>query len=395
MKTILIVGAGFGQLPAITEAKKMGLETICIDRDPDAPGMSIADVSYAVDIIDEEGALEIAKKHKVSGLMTLQSDLPVPTVGYINDHLNLSGVSYEVANACSNKIEARNRLRDKKCSQPEYEVAENEVEAVSAADTIGYPCVVKAPDSSGSRGVVKVNENNGVKPAFEEAMRYTRGKQLLVEEYIAGLEFGAQTFSVNGICELVLLHNDTLSEPPFMIPIGHSMPFRFLSDKEREEAVYDIKKAVEALGIKDGPANVDLILDENTNRVKIIEIGARIGATCLPELVTYHTGINWIRESINSCISEEVDLTVQSNMPVAAIILEAPKEGVYKGYDLKDHHKNDILLELEVTARRGDNVSLLRKGTDRIGKVLATGSDVLEAENNAKYIRDQIKIDVQ
>lgn len=395
MKKILIVGAGFGQLPAIREAKKMGLETICIDRAPDAPGMSIADVSYAVDIIDKEGALEVAEKHGISGVMTLQSDLPVPTVGYINDHMGLSGVSYEVAKACSNKIEARNRLQVKNCSQPAYKVVANQTEAEIAADQVGYPCVMKAPDSSGSRGVVKVNEKKEVKPAIKEAMRYTRGKQVLVEEYIAGLEFGAQTFSVNGTCELVLLHNDTLSEPPYMIPIGHSMPFRFLSDKEREEAVFDIKKAVEALGIKNGPANVDLILDENTNRIKIIEIGARIGATCLPELVTYHTGIDWVHEAINCCISEGVNLNAQKDMPVAAIIVEAPKDGVFEGVDLKNLKENKYLLELEVTAKRGDKVNLLRKGTDRIGKVLATGGDVIEAEKNAKFIRDQIKVDVQ
>ena len=282
MKKILIVGAGFGQVPAIRKAKQMGMETICIDRDPDAPGMAIADVSYAVDIIDKDGALEIAIKHDVSGVMTLQSDLPVPTVGYINDKLGLQGVSYKVANACSNKIEARNLLQDKNCSQPAYKIVSNGKEAETAADQIGYPCVIKSPDSSGSRGVVKVHKKDEVIEAFNEAERFTRGELILVEAYVAGLEFGAQTFSVDGSCELVLLHNDTLSEPPYMIPIGHSMPFRFLSDQEREQAVSDIKKAVEALGIKNGPANVDLILDQKTNRVKIIEIGARSGATCLP-----------------------------------------------------------------------------------------------------------------
>jgi biotin carboxylase len=395
MGKILIIGAGFGQVPAIKKAKKMGLETICIDRDPDAPGMSIADVSYAVDIIDKEAALKIAEIHEVSGVLTLQSDLPVPTVGYINDHLGLQGVSFEVANACSNKVEARNRLQKNRCSQPDYKIVKDRSEAEVAADETGYPCVIKAPDSSGSRGIVKVNNRAEVKEAFKEAEQFSRSNQILVEEYIDGLEFGAQTFSVNGSCERVLLHNDTLSEPPYMIPIGHSMPFRFLSDEEREVAVLDIKKAVEALGIKNGPANVDLILDKNTNRVKIIEIGARIGATCLPELVTYHTGIDWVHEAINSCISEEVDLTVKKNIPVAAVIVEAPKDGVFKGFDQKNFEKNEFLLELEITAKEGDKVNLLRKGTDRIGKVLATGEDVLEAEKNAKRIREQIKIDVQ
>src|SRR5690606_9400813 len=113
-------------------------------------------------------------------------------------------------------------------------------------------------------------------------------------------EFGAQTFSINGRCESVLLHNDTLSTPPYMIPIGHSFPFSKMDKSQKVQVIEDIKQAVIALGIADGPANVDLILDKRTNRVKIIEIGARIGATCLPELVRYHTGIDWVAETIKS-----------------------------------------------------------------------------------------------
>jgi len=54
--------------------------------------------------------------------------------------------------------------------------------------------------------------------------KYSKIDQLLVEEYIDGIEIGAQTFSVNGKCKVILLHNDTLSSPPYMVPIGHSFP---------------------------------------------------------------------------------------------------------------------------------------------------------------------------
>jgi carbamoylphosphate synthase large subunit len=382
-KKILIIGAGFGQVPAILKAKELGLEVVVIDKNPEAIGMPIADYSYNVDVVDFSQALEVAKEHKINGVMTMQSDLPVPTVGYINDNLGLQGVSLEVANFCSNKIETRKRLAEKNCDQPKFQIVQNFEQALEAVNYVKLPCVIKAPDSSGSRGVVKVSAVEEIKEALSEAFKYSRGNQVLVEEYISGLEFGAQTFSENGECKLVLMHNDTISAPPYMIPIGHSFPFKYLSPQERSDAEASIKKAIEALGIINGPANVDLILDEKTKTVKIIEIGARIGATCLPELVEYHSGISWVEVAIKNAIGEKCDLKINKNQAVAALILESPKDGKFKGFKINNKSEEFRVVECEVTPCKGENVYRLRKGTDRIGKVVALGMSADEAEQNA------------
>jgi len=393
-KSILIVGAGFGQLPAIKTAKEMGVFTIAVDKNPNAIGAGMADLFYNVDIIDKEGVLKVAIENNISGIMTMQSDLPVPTIGYVNDSLGLKGVSLEVANHCSNKLEMRKKLKDKSAAQPKFEIVSTLQEALNASDKIGYPCVVKAPDSSGSRGVTKVLNKNEVEEAFNESFKFTRLNSILVEEFIEGIEFGAQTFSVNGKCELVLMHNDTLSPPPYMIPIGHSFPFYRLSEEKAREAEYDIKMAVESLGITDGPANVDLILDNKTNRVKIIEIGARIGATCLPELVYYHTGIDWVKQTILNAINENVDLGVKYSKPVAALIIESPKDGIFDGYAIDDYIKKQVL-EFEITVKNGEEVNFLRKGTDRIGKVLVTENTAEKAEHLAIQFRDKLTINIK
>lgn len=393
MKKILIIGAGFGQIPAIIKAKELGIETICIDRDPSAIGFSICDYSYVIDVVDFKKALEIAIKHNVDGVMTMQSDLPVPTIGFINDELNLKGVSLEVANTCSNKVLTRGKLAKEKCSQPEFNIVTSIEEALSSANIIGFPCVIKAPDSSGSRGIVKVNSSEEVATAFKEAKSFSRGNDIIVEEYISGLEFGAQTFSINGKCEIVVLHNDTMSSPPYMIPIGHSLPFNKLNEQETIVAIEDIKKAVNAVGITDGPANIDLILDDKSKTIKVIEIGARIGATCLPELITYNTGKDWVELTILNAIGEECDYTIIKNNPVAALIIESPKDGIYKG--IKQEIKDANLIEFEITAQIGQIVSKLRKGTDRIGKIMVKNNNVEQAEELAIKLRNELLLDVE
>jgi biotin carboxylase len=391
-KSILIVGAGMGQLPAIQRAKKMGLKTITVDRDADAPGMVIADESYEIDIIDKDSILQLAEKKSIDGILTLQSDHGVPAVGYVNDQMGLPGVSFETANDCSNKTKCRVRLAKENCSQPHFRFVGNDLnEANDAISEIGLPCVVKAPDSSGSRGIVKVDKPEDIESALKEAFKYSRQDKVIVEEYVEGIEFGAQTFSVNGKCELVLMHNDTLSDPPFMIPIGHSFPFTELNKSESVNAEKKIKEAVEAIGIENGPANIDLILDKKSKEIKVIEIGARIGATCLPELVEHFTGIDWVKQSIYSALGMEVHLKSGKKQPVAAMILTSPEDGFFTGYRVNNDLSDTDLVAFELTASYGDEVNKLRKGTDRIGKVITTGHDAASAELNARSFCNSIE----
>lgn len=392
-KTILIVGAGFGQVPAIKKAKELGLKVVTVDRNPDAVGMGLADIAYPVDILNKDEVLEVAKREKIEGVLTLQSDHGVPSVGYVNDQMGLRGVSYQTAMDCSIKSFFRERLAKGNCAQPLFYEVGTKSEALKAIEQLDLPVVVKATDSSGSRGITKVDNLSGLEKAIKEAFSHTRQNTILVEEYIEGIEFGAQTFSVNGKCELVLFHNDKLSPPPYMVPIGHSFPFDGLNGILLKQAENDIKSVVETLGIYDGPANIDVILDIRTQRVKVIEIGARIGATCLPELVYYHTGIDWVEQSIRSALGETPDLKPKQQQPVAARIIESRKDGVFVSFQNNNQPSNQ-LLEFEITSHAGETVNKLKKGTDRIGKIVCQGQDYKSAENFAEEFHNNLHLQI-
>ena len=51
-------------------------------------------------------------------------------------------------------------------------------------DEFIFPIMVKPVDSSGSKGVVKVERRSGLKDAVEEALYYSRSKKFVVEEFI-------------------------------------------------------------------------------------------------------------------------------------------------------------------------------------------------------------------
>jgi biotin carboxylase len=387
----LVVGGGFGQLPAILSAKNLGFTVLVADRNSEAMGMKVANIPLVIDTTDIEAIVEAARQYEVLGVLTMQSDIGVPAVGAVVDALGLKGTGLAGASRCSNKILLREALADAEVAQPAFFVANTVSESLEAAACLSFPCVIKAPDSSGSRGVVKVNDESDIPAAFAEAMAFSRDGRVLVEEYIDGLEFGAQAFSVGGKCEHVLVHDDLLSDPPYMIPIGHAFPST-LTAEQIEKVEITVTDCLEALGLTDGPSNIDLILD-STGTPRVIEVGARIGATCLPELVFHHTGINWVEAAISSASCMAVDLRLKTAEPCAACILDSHADGVFEGYTLSERYrKHPDILEWELTVKPGDLVSTLRKGTDRIGKVVTRGSSTADALALAQEFRRELKL---
>jgi biotin carboxylase len=393
-RRLLIVGASAGQVPAILAAKRLGLRTVVVDRDPAAVGLRLADHPHSIDVVDADAVCELARQYDVVGALTIQSDIGVPTVGAVVDALGLPGAGVKVAAACSHKVIMRRTLAAARVPQPRFRVADSIADALEAAADIGFPCVIKAPASSGSRGVVRADDRAAVPAAFGAASDVAGGAPVLVEEYIEGVEVGAQCMSVGGECRMVLVHDDELSPPPYMIPVAHAYPSSLAADViARTETA--IQRAVEALGVRDGPSNVDVIIDRS-GVPRIIEIGVRMGATCLPELTSYHTGVDWVETAVRIAAGESPALTVQHlNRACAAFILEAPVDGAFLGAQPPDWLETpDDLLEWEVTPTVGQRVSRLRKGTDRIGKVVVSGRSGAEALRRARAIRDGFRIKV-
>ena len=392
-KNFMVVGGGFGQIPAILAAKSLGLNVIAVDRDSGGVGMKLADIALPIDVLDINSIVKVARNYSIVGALTMQSDIGIPAVGAVVDELKLKGAGREIADRCSNKILMRRALERSSIPQPIFTVIKSVEEAIDATNQIGFPCVMKAPDSSASRGIIRVNNQNEVPHAFNEATSFSRSNQLLVEEYIEGLEFGAQAFSIEGECEVVLIHDDEMSSPPHMIPLAHSFPST-LPKQALSKAEEAIKACLKALEISDGPSNIDLIIDKN-GIPRIIEVGARIGATCLPELVLYHKGIDFTRAAVQVACGMKPELSSNISQPCAAFILVSRYDGVMKSYKISEDLKNHPnIIEWEVTSSPGDTVSSLRKGTDRIGKVVVKGNSSKEALNLARDFNLAFKLDV-
>ncbi len=89
----------------------------------------------------------------------------------------------------SDKEDTHNLLRDLGLPVPRQRLVYSERQAVSAARTIGYPVVLKPLDANHGRGVsINLMEAEQVNAAFRFARENARGRSVLVESFIDGMD---------------------------------------------------------------------------------------------------------------------------------------------------------------------------------------------------------------
>ena len=190
MKKIMILGAGVYQLPLIKKAKDLGHHTIVVTPQGPYPGISYADEFIEADTTDVENVLAHARRMDIDAVLTTGTDVAVPTIGKIVDELGLRGTSYGPSLISMDKTLMKRCFVESNIPTARYfEFLSNESSSArKAAEEIGYPVMVKASDSSGSRGVTKVNDGSELEAAFSTAAAHTRNNKVILEQFLDGMK---------------------------------------------------------------------------------------------------------------------------------------------------------------------------------------------------------------
>ncbi|OZI13490.1 hypothetical protein CEW92_01260 [Bacillaceae bacterium SAS-127] len=391
----LILGGGVGQLPAIQKAQALGMNAVVVSNDPHCIGASIADYFECVDTTDFEGVEQVARQYKVVGSMTMSNDVAVPTSCYVNEKLNLPMQGKALIQLATDKYLMREKFATHQVNSPKfYQIRDSDDltfvkhKLKSALKTESF--IVKPNDSSGSRGVSRITTSEELDEAVQYAVGFSRNKSVIVEEFIDGIEIGAQTFSVDGKVIYCFVHNDKVSN---MVPIGHSFPSVYT--KEQVSRIEEeCEKALTSLGIENGPSNIDIIIDSDGVPF-VIEVGARLGATKLPELVMLHSDIDLTTLTIQLASGQKVEcLPVTQNEAVAVEMITVDQDGIIEKIgDVSSLVRKYQPVDFELRLSEKQKITKLKSGQDQYGHVIFTGTSAVEAEEKcAEFITECLSL---
>jgi len=392
VKKLVVLGAGVYQIPLIRKAREAGHWVIAVSYGATDLGMALADESWVVDTTDKERVLDLSRAARIDGILTTGTDVAVPTIGYVCDALGLPGVSYDAAVAATCKTVMQERFAEHGVPAAAFRTVREIEGALAAADQIGFPVMVKAPNTSGSRGITKVDCADGMESALAHAMSYSRSGEVLVEECLTGLEFGAQFVVLGGEVVHCLCHNDTVTPPPVSVPIGHSCPPMFAPEVV-EAAARVCASSTRALGITDAACNADLIL--TSDGVKVFEIGARIGATGLPEIVRLSCGIDLYAVALQLALGQTPDMRLTPGPASAILIIRSPCTGRLARARVPEEVANlPEVVSVSFDYPEGTTVREFKTGPDRIGDIFVIAGEPAAAEALAAKVAAGLDIEV-
>lgn len=376
-KKLLIVGGSYLQLPAIIKAKEMGLQVAVADYNPNAVGVSYADKYYNVSTIDEVGIYQAAKEFCANGVTTLATDMPMRAVAYACEKLGLVGISYDTAIKATDKGEMIKSFDAHGVAHPWYFILHDVEELNSIESKIIYPCISKPLDSSGSRGVMLINGPEELRKSIMYSSTHSRKSGVIIEEYMSGKEVSVEIVVINEDVHILAVTDKLTTGAPHFVEMRHNQPSKL--GKKNIERIRELAiKAVKAVGIKNGPAHVEIMLTEQGP--KIIELGARMGGDFIStHLVPLSTGIDMVKAVINLACGEDIDLNPRFNR-ASSIQYISGDEGIIKsieGLDLAKKIKG--IFEVKMLKNIGEESREICNSLDRLGYVIAEGSSVLDA----------------
>lgn len=302
MKKLAIIGASCWQLPLIYKAIDCKIETHVFAWECGDVGESVADFFYPISIVEKDEILKKCQEIKIDGICSIGSDLAAITVNYVANKMGLIGNTMDCVEVSTNKHLMR------QCFEAHNDPSPKSIMVESVHDLrdihLTYPVIVKPVDRSGSRGITKLENSDGLEEAISNAIDQGFDKHALVEEYATGQEYSVEYYSWQGKHHFLALTHKFTTGAPHFIENGHFEPA--LADDNLLHLVREVvEHALDSLGIEYGASHTELkIASDNT--IKIIEIGGRMGGDNIgAKLVELSTGFDFVKAVIDIALGIE------------------------------------------------------------------------------------------
>jgi biotin carboxylase len=359
---------------------------IAVDRDPAAPGFPLATERAVLSSEDEEAIDRLARARGVDGIVSPGADWPVGIAARVAARLALPHPIDRATGALATS-KARQREAFAAAGVPH-------ARALDPRDPgLAYPCVVKAPDRQGQRGLTLVQAADELGRALSEARAESRSGTVLVEEVVSGPELTVNAFSVDGRFVPLTVTDRLTAEPPaFGVALAHVWPSAY----DTEAVVETARAAVEALGIRSGPTYTQVRL--GAGGPVVMEVAARLGGGHDAELCEAATGVDLNGLAIDAALGGARHGLLRAaavREGGAAIVFLVPPVGRLVSVDGAEEARAMAGVRwVRVYRRPGHVLGPLRRGADRAGAVLATGPSREEALERARRASDAVRFRV-
>jgi hypothetical protein len=264
------------------------------------------------DILDPEQLLwagrELAERNRsVDRLFGAYEQLQVP-LAEARAALGIPGMSVEAAMNFRDKARMKDALRAAGIPCARHRLAPHANDAVSFAESSGFPVVVKPPAGAGAQQTFRVENMEQLRRALAHHA-ISPGNPVLVEEFIVGEEHSFETMSIEG---RAVWHSLTRYYPtPLEVVENPWIQWCLVLPREVDSSRYDDiraagRRALEALGMGTGLTHMEWFRRRD-GTLAISEVAARPPGAQITTLVSHANDIDFVQAWARLMIFGEFD----------------------------------------------------------------------------------------
>lgn len=390
MKAFVLAGSCV-QVVLLQQLKERGIYTILGDNNEKAVARPYADEFVKVDILNVDAVKKIAQEKEVDFLITVCADQVPITVAKVSEALGLP-CYLDVKTACdvSDKSLMKNIFHKNGIPSSKH-VFMSELDFDKIKD-MQYPFVVKPVDGYSSKGVRKASNPEELKAYFGEAAKISRSGEVIVEEFVEGVELTVDFQVVDGKAHLLCASNTEKVD----------YKDRFLAFRTRfpaavsEETIERVRvigqKIADAFNLKNTPVLVQLLTDDK--RESVLEFCARTGGGAKYLLLKMASGFD--------PVTAVLDLTLGNKVTVGEIKSESKlitneflygREGVFDHLEgFEELKREGVLAEYWQFKAQGAQIFGAATSGDRIASITIKADSYEELVEKHNLAASRIKI---
>lgn len=395
----MILGAGPGQL-YIAQACKAHHHSLVVfaPERANSPCFELADVVRYGDVRDKDAVLKAAREEGVDAIFSDQLDLAVPACGYAAEQLGLIGNTYQCALRFSDKKLMNESVKALGISVAETFNVSTIDEALAAAETVGYPLMLKPLDCDGSRGVFKVASEKELVENFEVSRQYSSDKTAVVQEFIAGDEYVVDGFAWDGKYKTLAIgrcHNFDIEDKCISGQRIFKSAASPLTELEKQIIAANEKIAV-GFGLSLAATQAEYIYNHKNGKIYFNEIAARGGGCYVSShLVPYACGVD-VNDLLMRYVAGEQIKDIELHGGYSAYTCFLLPEGEIVSIEGTEFLKTVPSLKLAFLSdiNIGNKVSPIKDKSSRFGPIINAAASLDELLADIERIKDMYKITV-
>jgi len=405
---LLVLGGANDQCEALRELQTLGYRTVCVDQNLEAPGAKIAEKFARVSTRDLNALVEFCETEgqrgaKIDGIITLGTDIPHIS-SRLAERLNLPGISPQTADFFVDKLLAKERWSIFGVPTPTSTRIHSltDLRATLAAHP-DQDYVLKPADSSGSRGVFRLNKGSfdQLEKIFSLASSATMSKRLLLDEFIPGRQLSTESLvregkvTTYGFADRNYEWMDRFF--PRIIENGGTMPSA-LNTVERSQVNELLEGACEAIGFSSGIIKGDVVLP-SSGKPMIIELAARqSGGQFSTRLIPLSSGISAVGLGAKVALGEAIrdsDLEPSRSYWVANRYFVARPGKVRKINGYEDLEAMPGISEVRMFVEPGSTVRNVESHADRLGFFIAVAESSARLDQTVAEAYGAFSIEIE